>query len=155
MTKKALVIGLIAWLVIGCMAAIAGLLYLIQDPSGVAIWVEGPPTVRVEEEFTLTVVVHNERQDQPFGLTDIDIADDYFNRFILLETSPRARSSMHIPIDESRSFSFDEAIPPGEVMRFDFRLRAITAGIARGDVDVCEGMRFLSALLQTEVTNGR
>jgi hypothetical protein len=36
-------------------------------------------------------------------------------------------------------------------MRFEFRLRPRVAGYYSGDVDVCEGLRFLSAGLQTQV----
>ncbi|MFB3106677.1 MAG: hypothetical protein ACE1ZA_17385, partial [Pseudomonadales bacterium] len=108
-------------------------------------------TVSVGEEFTLTVVVENQRESRAFELTDIDIAEEYLNNFLILGTNPPVKSDMHVPFDDTRSFSFDKAVPPQEVMRFECTLRPTEVGLFRGEVDVCEGQRFLSTLLQTEV----
>lgn len=125
--------------------------HVAQDPEGVAVSLEGPQAVAKGEEFALTVVVKNEREQDPFDLTDIDIAEEYLEGFFILGTDPAAKSSMHVPIDNSRSFSFNTPIPPRESRRFSFRLRATMVGVFRGDVDVCEGSRFLTAFAQTLV----
>ena len=140
-------------LVVGVVVAgVAGLFYMGQGPQGVAVSIEGPTTVGLDEEFALTVVVENQRPSKSFELTDIDIADGYFERFILLGNNPEPQSSMHVPIVGVRSFTFGRDIPAGETVEFEFRLRPVTAGVARGDVDVYEGSRFVTTLLQTEVT---
>ena len=42
-------------------------------------------------------------------------------------------------------------IPAGQTNVFIFKLRAVKAGVFSGDVDVCEGQRFLTDTAQTEV----
>ncbi len=149
-------------LVIGCggvgLIVVGGVILVMvwfwhvgQDPEGVTASVEGPDAVAVGEEFTLTVVVENQRTTDSLQLSDIDIADEYIEGFLILGTEPETKSRMHIPLDNSISFSFDTTIAPRESMRFDFHLRSTTAGMFRGDVDVCEGQRFLTTLAQTLV----
>ena len=58
---------------------------------------------------------------------------------------------MHVPIDNKRSYTFDRPVKPGETARFVFKLRPVKAGLSRGDIDVCEGMRFLTTQAQTLV----
>ena len=137
-----LLIGIIVLVVIGAHAS--------KEPEGVRVAIEAPPSVPVDSEFTLAVIVKNERAE-PFPLTDIDLADEYLAGFVLVSTSPEPKSSMHVPLDNTRSFNFDTPVPPGETARFEFRLRATTPGKFEGDADVCEGTRFLSALIQTHV----
>lgn len=122
-----------------------------QDPKGVAVTIHGPERVTVGKSFDLTVEICNERPKKPFGLSDIDINEDYLDGFTIVSTSPTANSSMHVPLDNSRSFNFDQTIAAGETRRFTFKLRAETSGMFRGDVDVCEGMRYLSQMAQTVV----
>ena len=64
------------------------IVYAGQDPKGVAVSVEGPSNVKLNEEFALTVVVHNERAKKDFGLTDIDVAEGYLQGFQILGTDP-------------------------------------------------------------------
>jgi hypothetical protein len=58
---------------------------------------------------------------------------------------------MHVPFDNRRSFTFDVSLPPGESRTFTFRLRAEKPVLNRGDVDVCEGLRFITGMAQTSV----
>ena len=156
--KQALVIGcggVIVVFGIVLIALVAWIWHVAQDPPDVAISVESPTTVSVGQEFTLSVVIENQREERAFQLTDIDIADEYLKSFLVIGENPHAESSTHIPIDNTRSFSFNQAVPPREVMRFDFTLRPTAPGLYRGDVDVCEGQRFLSTLLQTEVRSDK
>lgn len=150
-----------AWM-IGCGAAL-GVAFLVAaaivgwiawvtvNPSGVSVAVEAPASVTVGEDMTLTVIVTNERPKRRFGLTTIDIADEYLAGFVILGSEPAAKSNAHIPLDNTRSFSFERPLAPGETARFQFTLRPRVAGFYSGDVDVCEGQRFLSAGVQTEV----
>lgn len=152
--KRAYLIGcgVALGLVVLVAAAIVGwLMYVAVDPEGVAVATEAPAEVRVGEEFTMAVIIMNEREKKPFHLTDIDIAEEYLEGFIILGSEPRAKSNQHVPFDNTRSFSFNRKLPPRESMRFEFRLRPRVAGFYSGDVDVCEGQRFLSAGLQTQV----
>jgi hypothetical protein len=132
-------------------AVIAFFWHVAQDPKDVTISIESPDTVALKEEFTVTVVVHNERTKRDFGLTDVDVAEDYLQGFLILGTDPKPKTSVHVPIDNKRSYSFNQPVKPGGTARFAFRLRPLKAGLHRGDVDVCEGMRFLTTQLQTLV----
>jgi hypothetical protein len=151
---KAVAIGCgvtaLVFLVVGA-ATILWIRHVSQDPQGVAISVEGPLEVPVGEEFTLTLVVENQRPAKPFGLTDIDFDEQYLEGFFVLGTDPPAMSSQHVPIDNTRSFSFNRPVPPATTMRFKFRLRPAKPGIFKGDIDVCEGSQFLTTLAQTLV----
>jgi hypothetical protein len=42
-------------------------------------------------------------------------------------------------------------VPAGETRVFAWKLRGVESGMFRGDVDVCEGMQFLTSMAQTRV----
>ncbi len=122
-----------------------------QDVEGMSVTLETPSNVAVGDEVVLRVSVKNERATEPLSLTDIDVADEYLEGFTVGAIEPQPKSSMHVPIDNSRSFTFNAEVPPGETRDFIFTLKAQRAGIFRGDVDVCEGARFATALAETVV----
>jgi hypothetical protein len=152
--KKALLIGCIVCLLFS-VAALAGFVacvaYVAQDPQGMALSVECPVSVTAAEEFTLTVVVRNERGTERVVLGDVDITGDYLDNFLVLGTTPEPRSSSTVPVWGERSFTMNRDIPPGEELRVEFRLRARGPGVHRGEVTAWEGLRFLTAVLETEV----
>lgn len=154
MTKKTIAwgCGITAFV---CLAGIAAVVlffvYASQDVKGVGVSVDGPTDVTVGETFALTVTVTNERPRKVMALSDIDIAEDYLAGFTVSSIEPKPKSSMHVPIDNSRSFTFGVRIPPRESRDFTFTLRAEKPGIYRGDVDVCEGTRFITGMAQTSV----
>jgi hypothetical protein len=119
--------------------------------KGAGVSIDGSTDVSVGETFELSVTVTNERPRKVLALSDIDIAEDYLAGFTVSTIEPSPRSSMHVPIDNSRSFKFDVRIPAGESRTFTFKLRAEKPGLYRGDVDVCEGARFTTVMAQTSV----
>jgi len=125
--------------------------YVSQDPKGLLVQLEGPDEVKQGETFDLIVNVVNERANKPLKVTSIDIGEDYLKAFAVVSTEPRARSSQHVPVDDSRSYEFDVSVPPRSTNIFKFRLRARETGIFSGDLDVCEGTRFLTTVVETEV----
>lgn len=125
--------------------------YASQDVKGVGVSVEGPTDAIVGQTFELNVVVTNERPRAALGLTDVDIAERYLAGFTVARIDPKPKSSMHVPLDNSRSFTFDVRVPPHDSRTFKFTLRAEKPGIYRGDVDVCEGVRFITGMAQTAV----
>jgi len=84
-------------------------------------------------------------------LSDVDIAEDYLAGFTVSSVSPTPKSNKHVPIDNSRSFTFGVQIPPRTAKSFKFKLRAEKPGIFRGDLDICEGARFTTEMAQTVV----
>jgi len=129
----------------------AWIIHASQDVEGVSIAVNTPLDVTVGETIILEVVIMNERENDPLSLSDIDISNAFLAGFTVISTQPTPKSSMHVPIDNSRSYTFNISIPAGESKTFKFTLRAETTGIYRGDVDVCEGMRFITAMAQTVI----
>jgi hypothetical protein len=125
--------------------------YLAQDPTGVSIELDNATEAHKGQEFDMVVKVVNERRARAFKLTDIDLHDDYLTGFIVVSTDPPHKSSTHVPLDNSQSFTFDVSIPAKESRIFKFRLRPVTQGVFKGDVDVCEGMHFITKTAETEV----
>jgi hypothetical protein len=138
-----------------CVAGIAAvalfLVYAAQDVKGVSVSVEGPTDVQVGDTFDLKIVVTNERPRRALALSDIDIAEGYLAGFTVSAIKPRPKSNMHVAIDDSRSFTFGVKIEPRASQTFTFSLRAEKPGLYRGDVDVCEGARFITDMAQTSV----
>jgi hypothetical protein len=154
MNKKAIALGcgitaLVAVVVI--VVIVVFCVYVSKDVEGVAVAVNGPTPVAVGEVFDLEVVVTNERPRQALKLEDIDIAEDYLAGFTVCSIDPTPKSNKHVPIDNSRSFTFSVQVPARSARTFKFKLRAEKEGMFRGDVDVCEGARFITGMAQTVV----
>jgi hypothetical protein len=152
--KKALLIGCGSLLLLTLATLIAVVLFLnnvSKDVEQVAVTVNSPADVVVGQTFDLEVIVKNQRSNKVLRLSDIDIAEIYLAGFTVSSTRPTAKSNMHVPISNSRSYTFDVPIAAGATETFIFTLRAEKPGIHRGDVDVCEGMRSITGMAQTVV----
>ena len=153
-TKKALIIGGGAFALIVIAVAIGVVLFLshvAKDVEGVVVTVNGPTDVVVGQTFDLEIIVKNERSGKVLLLSDVDIAEEYLAGFTVSSVKPTPKSNTHVPIDNSRSYTFSVSISPGTSQSFIYTLRAEKAGIYRGDVDVCEGMQFITGMAQTVV----
>ena len=156
-TEKVVLLGcgiavLIAVMVTG--ALVGFFLYMSQDLEGVSVSITSPLDVKVGETFEMVVNVKNQREKRDLSLSDIDISENYLASFAIISTDPTPKASMHVPVDfdmSSMSYTFDMPIPAGAMEMFTFTLRAEKAGVFRGDVDVYEGSRFVTALAQTVV----
>jgi hypothetical protein len=152
--KKAILMGcggLVAFFLVGTAVVTAFLIHVSKGVEGVGASVESPLDVVVGETFTLTIKVENQRGNDSFMLNDIDINDTYLSGFSVISVDPVPEEDQHVPIDNSQSYSFNVGIPSGESREFKFELRAEREGIFRGDVDICEGMRFKTITAQTVV----
>ncbi len=153
-TKKAIALGCgiaAAVVLIGIAVVALCFAYLTQDVKGMTVAVNGPTDVVVGETFKLEVTVTNERPRKVLRLSDVDVAEGYLEGFSVVAISPAPKSSQHVPIDNSRSFTFGVQIPARTSRSFTFSLRAEKPGLYRGDVDVCEGARFTTGMAQTSV----
>ena len=137
--------------IVGIAAVALFFVYVSQDVKEAGVSVDGPADVVVGQVFELNVTVTNERPRKVLALSDIDIAEHYLAGFTVSSIEPRPKSSMHVPIDNSRSFTFGIQVPAGASRVFTFKLRAEKPGLYRGDVDVCEGRRFITGMAQTNV----
>ena len=125
--------------------------HVSKDLEGVDVDVSGPMEVVVGDTFDLKVSVANTRAKKTLSLSDIDIANEYLAGFLVVAVEPKQKSSRHVPIDNSQSYTFDVKIPAGETKVFIFTLRAVKEGVYRGDIDVCEGLQFVTKQAQTVV----
>jgi hypothetical protein len=156
-TKKGILIGCgVLVLLAGLAAVIGGGIYffahLSEDVEGMYIEVKAPAEVVVGEGFDLEVIVKNDRPDKKLMVSDVDLADEYLAGFTVSSVTPKVKSSMHVPIDNSRSYTFDVTIPPGGSHTFVFKMLARKAGHFSGEIDVCEGMQFVTYVAETTVT---
>jgi len=152
--KKAFLLGCGGALAIALIAGIllvAFVWHVAEDTEGISVEVVAPDEVKVGDTFDLTIIVKNERTGKNLKVDDLDLSDEYLAGFLVAETKPKHKSTTHVPIDNSQSFTFGATLKPQETNHFVFSLKAHRAGLFRGDVDVTEGLRFVSALLQTVV----
>jgi len=153
-TTKIIALGCGIAALVGVLAVAAVVLFFVhvsKDVEGIAVAVNGPADVAVGQTFELEVTVTNERPRRVLMVSDVDIAEDYLAGFTVSSVSPTPKSNKHVPIDNSRSFTFGVQIPPRTAKSFKFKLRAEKPGLFRGDVDICEGARFTTEMAQTVV----
>jgi len=136
---------------LGGLLLVGLVLHVARDPAGLRAYVESPDEVKVGELFELRVVVANDRQGRGLKVSSIDLGESYLAGFVVRATEPSPKSSQRVSFDNSQSFRFDVPVPAGGTNVFTFRLRAARPGLYRGDVDICEGMRFLTVMAQTAV----
>lgn len=153
-SKKVVIFGCAGLLLVG-IAVLAALALFVahvsKDLEGVTLTVKAPEEVKVGDTMELVVTVKNERVGKEVKLADVDISDEYLAGFTVSSSTPNYKTTIHIPIDNSQSFTFDINLPPGKETNIVFTLRAIKEGVYRGDVDASEGMLFVTALAQTVV----
>ena len=152
-TRNLVIIGCAGLLVLCVLGAgLVGLFlwHVSQDPKAMEVSVDAPATVKRGEECDLTVAVVN-RRAEPLTVTTIDVGESYLEGFTVVGTDPAYKSSVGIPIDNSRSYTFDADIAAGATNVFTFQLRATRKGRYIGDVDTCEGLRFVTHVADTTV----
>lgn len=153
-TKRVLLIGcgvLAGLALLGGLAIVGLLWYAAEDVQGVSVTFEQPESVKVGETFDLAVKVTNQRTKAPLKLSDIDIGNDYLAGFVVVATEPAFKSTTDVPIIDMRSFTFDITIPAQQSTVVKFKLKAAKEGLFSADLDINEGARSLSTLLQTLV----
>jgi hypothetical protein len=153
-TKKIIAVGCGVVLLLGLLLVVALVLFVAnvaKDPEGMSLQVDLPPTVKRGHTVNLVVTVINERAGQPLSIDSIDIDDEFLKGFTILSCEPAFTSSTKIPIDESHSYDFKQTIPAGGTNVFTFKLQARRTGQFSGELDVCEGMRFLTMIVETQV----
>lgn len=153
-TKKIIAVGCGAVLLLGLLVVGAVVLFVAhvaKDPEGMSLRVDMPPTVKRGDTVNLVVTVINERKGSPLVIESIDIGDEFLKGFTVLSCEPSFSSSTKVPIDESHSYVFKQEIAVGATNTFAFKLQARRTGQFSDELDVCEGMRFLTMIVETQV----
>jgi hypothetical protein len=133
---KAFLIGCGALLVLGVGGCFVVVSFLLKQPEDIEVSVDAPARVAEGETFLITARARN-TGDEPRRLVDLDLADEYLEGVLILGTEPAYRDSMHVPIDNTVSYEFELAIPPGGVAEVMLEAQALRAGDFSGDFDFC------------------
>ena len=144
---------------IGCglmvVALIAGLMCLgnaVKEPTDIEISVDAPLEVSQGERFTIVVRVYN-ADKKARELVDLDVADEYLEGIVIESSDPPFSDALHLPVDNTLSYSFDIMVAAGEEEVITFHAYAAHAGDYFGDIDFCidSGVSCLSYPVRTIV----
>lgn len=133
---KAFLIGCGALVVLGIGGCFVVVSFLLQEPENIEVSVDAPARVVAGESFVIVASARN-TGDEDRRLVDLDLADEYLEGFLILDTEPGFRDSMHVPIDNTVSYTFELAIPPGGVAEVMLEAQALDPGDYSGDFDFC------------------
>lgn len=124
----------------------------LQGTDDFSAIVQAPAMARKGEPFEVVVTVNNSAAE-PQVLESIDIDDAWLAGITLTGSSPPYGGAMHVPIDDTWSYSYQETIPAGGSLTVRLQATGVQAGTWRGEVDVCVGgaARFRSYPLVTTV----
>lgn len=128
---------------IGCvvlvLALIAGVLCfgnMVKEPGEVEVAIEAPLEVSQGDRFTIVVRVRD-ISGKKRTLVDLDVADEYLAGVVIERTRPPFKDAMHVPIDNTLSYSFDIPFAAGEEAVVEFDAFAAHSGDYHGDIDFC------------------
>jgi len=107
-----------------------------EPSSEVQVSVDAPPTVRKGQRFTVTARARNQGATR-HTLVDLDVADSYLKGIVIERAEPPFIDTMHVPIDNSMSYTFNQPIDPGSERVVLFHAFAAHAGDHAGDIDFC------------------
>ena len=107
-----------------------------EVPENVDIRVDTPVSVQVDQEFYITLTIRNTGSSTQ-TLVDVDIADEYLEGVVVRETDPAFKDAMHVPFDNTQSYSMDITLPAGREVTVTISAYAAHAGDYAGDIDFC------------------
>ena len=153
-TKKILLIGCAGVAAVGLVLLVGFILFVAhvaKDPEGMKIAVDAPTTVARDKEFELVISVSNERKNKPLQVADIDISEDYLKGFSVVTSEPKFVSSTKNGLLKNRTFTFNQSVAAGGTNTFTFKLLGRKVGKYSGEIDISEGMRMLTMVVETQV----
>ena len=108
----------------------------LEHPENVEIRVEAPFSIDVNQAFEVVLTVKNTGSSNQ-TLVDVDIADEYLEGVVVSAMDPAFKEAMHIPFDNTQSYSMDLALPPGQEITITISAFAAHTGDYAGDIDFC------------------
>lgn len=137
--------------------AIAGFISLTAFSScgeieHIELDIDQPIDVQAGEIFQTTISISNTASFHQ-ELYSIDIADEYLEGILLVESEPQFKESSHVPIDETESYRYNLTIAPHQTLEVLLTFKATQSGVYRGDADFCinSDYNFISFPLRTVV----
>jgi len=131
---------------------LAALLSGCADPTDVEVGLRAPATVKLGEEFVITATVKNTAAKTQ-TLVSLDVGDAYLKGIAILATEPDHRESMHVPLDNTRSYVFRLPVKPGKELSVLLRAKAVKTGDFDSEIDFCinSDASFLTKSIRTIV----
>ena len=122
------------------------------EVEGIDIKLDIPVIVSLDDEFVTQVTITN-KLNETQELVSIDIGDGYLEGIALITTYPNYSDQMHVPIDNTVSYSFGKEIGPHESITIDLHWRALSAGEFSDEIDFCinSELSFISRGARTKV----
>ena len=123
-----------------------------ETPENVICSIECPITVNKGDEFIITVNVKN-IDSKKQTLVSLDIGDEYLAGIAILKTIPDYYDLMHIPIDQTVSYTYNLNIGPGDTSTIKLYAKALSIGDYSSEIDFCinSSLSFLSKSIRTLV----
>lgn len=115
----------LGWGVLGC-----------SSPENIEVAVDSPTSIKQGERFAISVSVRNTGRSEQ-TLVDLDIADEFLKGVVIEGSDPPFSESEHIPLDNTISYSYDLAIPPGREISITLSAYAAYQGDYSGEFDFC------------------
>jgi hypothetical protein len=105
-------------------------------PENVDISIDSPVSVGVDEEFQIVLTINNTGPSTQ-TLVDLDVADAYLEGVVVREIDPTFSDAMHVPFDNTQSYSMDLALPAAQTVKVTISAYAAHVGDFGGDIDFC------------------
>ncbi|HMD73891.1 MAG TPA: hypothetical protein VKG05_08540 [Steroidobacteraceae bacterium] len=122
------------------------------NPKDIDVDIQAPPLVKMGEEFIITATIDNHATGAQ-KLVSLDIGDAYLDGIAITAFEPNYKDTMHVPIDNTRSYIFDLPVETGRPLRILLHARAVKTGDHNSQIDFCinSNASFLSRTLRTTV----
>ncbi len=129
------IVGLVAFVVL---LAVTGIVVVLTEGEveNINVNVQVPSAVATGEEFVLEIQIEN-TAERAQRLHSIDIEESYMEGITIQSAEPLFSTSEHNLFDNTRSYGFDQSIPPKTKLVVKFHAMARKPGVFESDVDVC------------------
>lgn len=107
-----------------------------SGPKNIEVAIDSPTTIKQGERFDIRVRIRNTGASVQ-TLVDLDIADEFLKGVVIEDSDPPFSQSEHIPVDNTISYSYDLAVPPGNEISITLSAYAAYQGDYSGDFDFC------------------
>jgi hypothetical protein len=131
--------------IIGCLGATALLVavgtftlwfLLVRELPVLDTTLSLPSEVAMGSTVSMVITASNPHKE-PVTLDSVDMDDSFLSGFQVVGIAPEPTDTMHVPLVNQRSWSFEKQVAPGESISVSFELKPVMEGHFSGDVDVC------------------
>lgn len=149
-------------LIIGCLGATAFLVAV----AGFALWfllfrelpvldttLSLPSEVAMGSTVSMVITATNPHKVTVI-LDSVDMDDSFLAGFQVVNIVPEPTDTMHVPLINQRSWSFEKQVAPGESISVAFVLKPVMEGHFSGEVDVCNPNQDFTTVYADVIATG-